>query len=301
MSAHAEHRESGALRLALALTAFVALLELFGGVAAHSLSLLADSAHVFMDVVALAIALGAQWQAMRPATHRQTFGFARMEVLAALANSALLLAVTAFIVIEAIHRFASPALPSGRLMIGVALLGGSINASMGFLLSHDAASNLNIRAALYHVLSDALGAIAVVIGGIVVLARGIAWVDPALSLFVAVLVVVGAARIVREAAEVLLESTPMHIDLAELRRAMLETPAVLDVHDLHVWTIGACNHALSAHILVTDERVSACTAILQVLDARLRRDFDVTHVTMQFECESCGKDEHIVCTQAYRD
>jgi cobalt-zinc-cadmium efflux system protein len=251
-----------------------------------------------MDVVALAIAMGAQWQATRPATRRQTFGFARMEVLAALANAALLLAVTAFIVIEALHRFAAPSLPLGRLMIGVALAGGSINAFMGFLLSREVASNLNVRAAFYHVLSDALGAIAVIIGGIIVLARGIAWVDPALSLFVAVLVVVGAAGIVREAAEVLLESTPAHIDLAELRRAMLETPAVLDVHDLHVWTIGACNHALSAHILVPDERVSACTAIVQALDARLRRDFDITHVTMQFECESCEKDEHIVCTQA---
>jgi cobalt-zinc-cadmium efflux system protein len=300
VSSHVEHRTSGALPPALGLTAFVALLELGGGIAAHSLALVADSAHVFMDVVALVIAMSAQWQARRPATHRQTFGYARMEVLAALANAALLQAVTAFIVIEAIHRFGAPVLPSGKLMIAVALTGASINVFISFLLSREAASDLNVRAALYHAAGDAAGAIAVLIGGIVVLALGIAWIDPALSLFVAVLVVVGAAGIVREAAEVLLESTPAHIDLAELRRAMLETPAVLDVHDLHVWTLGACNHALSAHILVPDERVSACTAILEALDTRLRRDFDIAHVTMQFECVTCEQDERIVCTQPHR-
>lgn len=300
MSSHLEHRKPGTLGIALILTAFVALLELVGGIAAHSLALLTDSAHVFMDVVALLIALGAQRQATRPATGRQTFGFARMEVLAALANAALLLAVTAFIVIEAVHRFTVPALPSGTLMIGVALAGGSINAFIGLRLSCEAGTSLNVRAAFYHVLSDVLGTVAVVAGGIVVLTLGIAWIDPALSLFVAVLVVVGAAGIVREAAEVLLESTPAHIDLAQLRAAMLETVGILDVHDLHVWTIGASNYALSAHILVPDERVSACTVLLQELDARLRRDFDITHVTMQFECTSCEMDERIVCTQANR-
>jgi cobalt-zinc-cadmium efflux system protein len=272
-------------------------LELGGGIAAHSLALLADSAHVFMDVVALGIALEAQRQAARPATHRQTFGFARIEVLAALANAGLLLAVTAFIVIEAVHRFAAPELPSGALMIGVALAGGSINAFIGFMLSRGAASSLNVRAALYHVLGDVAGAVAVVIGGITVLTRGIAWIDPALSLFVAALVVLGAVHIVREAAEVLLESTPAHINLTELRAAMSQTPGVIDVHDLHVWTIGACNHALSAHVLLEDKRISEATAVLRRIDERLRRDFNVTHVTVQFECVACEEDERIVCTQ----
>jgi cobalt-zinc-cadmium efflux system protein len=298
VSSHAEHRQPGTLRLALALTLLVALLELGGGLFARSLALLADSAHVFMDALALAIAWGAQWQAARPATTRQTFGFARMEILAALANGALLLAVTAFIVIEAVHRLSAPELPSGGVMIGTALLGGGINAGIGLTLMRCSHTNLNMKAALYHVAGDVLGAIAVVIGGVVVLTLGVTWVDPLLSLLVATLVVIGVVQVVREATDILLESTPAHIDMEQLRAVMRSIEGVLEVHDLHVWTIGACRHALSAHVLVPDGRVSECTAILRQLDERLRRDFDITHVTVQFECDSCGLNERIGCTQS---
>jgi cobalt-zinc-cadmium efflux system protein len=283
------------LRRAFILTAFAALLELGGGILAHSLALLADSAHVFMDVAALAIAWTAQRQAERPATHRQTFGFARMEVLAALANAGLLSAVTLLIVVEAVHRFAAPALPSGSVMIGVAGLAAAVNICTGWTLAREAGENLNARAALYHVAADVFGTIAVFIGGIVILARGILWVDPVLSLFVALFVFVGVAHIVTEAANILLEGTPRHIDLPALATAMTAIEGVAGVHDLHVWTIGTHRHALCAHVLVPDERISACTGILREIEARLRRDFAVTHVTVQFECESCGEDKRIVC------
>jgi cobalt-zinc-cadmium efflux system protein len=289
MSAHGEHRKPAALGLALVLTGAVALFECAGGIAARSLALLADSAHVFMDVVALAIAWIAQRQAMRPATHRQTFGFARMEVLAALLNAALLSAVTAFIVVEAWRRFAVPETPSGALMMVVALIGGGVNAFIGVLLARHAGESLNARAALYHVFGDMLGAIAVIVGGAIVLVWHIPGVDPVLSLFVALLVMLGVAGIVREAVGILLESAPAHINVADVRAAMRAVEGVIDVHDLHVWTIGAHRHALSAHVLVPDRRVSACGAILRDLNTRLRRDFAVSHVTVQFECESCGE------------
>jgi cobalt-zinc-cadmium efflux system protein len=295
--AHVHAPRSAALRIALVLTAGVAVLELAGGLLAHSLALLADAAHVFMDVFALGIALGAQWQGARPATARQTFGFARLEILAALANGALLLAVTMLIAVEAIRRFAAPELPSGALMIVVAAIGLSINVLVGLTLARGGCGDLNMKAALYHVAGDALGGVAVVVGGAVVLWAGAAWIDPFLSLLVSALIVVGVLRIVREAADILLESTPAHIDMKALRARMRTIAGVVDVHDLHVWTIGAASHALSAHVLLEDKRISEATAILQQLDARLREDFDISHVTIQFECESCGVDDRIVCTQ----
>jgi cobalt-zinc-cadmium efflux system protein len=285
------------LRVALLLTAGVAVLELAGGFLAHSLALLADSVHVFMDVVALGIALVAQWQGARPATLRQTFGFARLEILAALANGALLLAVTILIAVEAVRRFAVPELPSGALMIVVAAIGMSINTAVGLTLARGTHTDLNMKAALYHVAGDALGGVAVVVGGAIVLWVGAVWIDPALSLLVAALIVVGVIRIVREAADILLESTPAHVDMKALRGRMRTIAGVVDVHDLHVWTIGGSSHALSAHVLLEDKRISEATAILQQLDARLREDFDISHVTIQFECESCGVDDRIVCTQ----
>jgi len=295
--AHAHAPRSGGLRLALLLTAAVAALELAGGLLAHSLALLADSAHVLMDVVALGISIVAQWQAGRPATSRQTYGFARLEILAALANGALLLAVTILIVVEAVHRLRAHELPAGGLMIAVAAVGVSINTVVGLTLARRAHADLNVKAALYHVAGDALGGLAVVIGGVLVLFARIAWVDPALSLLVCVLIVIGVLQIMREAADILLESTPAHVDMQALRGRIRTIAGVVDVHDLHVWTIGAASHALSAHILLEDKRISEATAILQQLDARLREDFDISHVTIQFECESCGVDDRIVCTQ----
>ncbi len=302
MSSHAGHahgheRERGKLPLALGLTLGVALLELGGGLAARSLALLADSAHVFMDVLALGLAWWAQRQAARPATSRQTYGYARLEILAALGNGALLLAITVLIAVEAVHRLFSPELPSGALMIGVALAGGSLNAVIATMLSHGASKNINVRAAFYHVLGDVLGAIAVAAGGCAVLAFQTTWVDPLLSLLVALLIVAGILNVVREAVDVLLESTPAHVDMEKLLAAMRGVTGVVDVHDLHVWTLGACTHALSAHVLVSDARISEATAIQQALDARVREEFEITHVTMQFECQSCATDQRIVCTQ----
>jgi cobalt-zinc-cadmium efflux system protein len=248
-----------------------------------------------MDAVALCIALGAQWQAARPATQRQTFGFARMEILAALANGALLLTVTTFIVIGALRRFMVPEVPSGALMIGVAVMGGVINGGIGVMLSRSAGSNLNAKAALYHVMGDMLGAFAVVIGGIVVLTLGFAWIDPALSLFVALLIVLGVLGVMREATDILLESTPAHVDVVRLREAMCSSQGVLGVHDLHVWTIGACRHALCAHVLVTDEGISETAGIIAGISEYLRRDFDITHVTLQLECKPCALDDGVDC------
>jgi cobalt-zinc-cadmium efflux system protein len=288
---------SGQLKIALVATAAIAVLELAGGIAAHSLALLADAAHVTMDVVALTIALAASIQSMRPANERQTFGFARLEILAGLGNSALLLAVTVLIVVEAIKRFMSPQLPEGSLMGLIAAVGFCVNVAVGIMFLRSGQHSLNLRAALFHVGGDALGEIAVVIGGLVIASTGAAWIDPALSLFVSAIILLGIVNVARQAMHVLLESVPDHAQLPLVRESITACDGVVDVHDLHVWTIGSGNHVLSAHVVLEDRRLSEATAILDRITAAMHEDFDIAHVTIQFECESCEADARVVCTQ----
>ncbi|MDQ6827133.1 MAG: cation diffusion facilitator family transporter [Candidatus Eremiobacteraeota bacterium] len=289
--------ERARLRLALALTAFIALVELLGGWYAHSLALFSDAAHVCMDVFALAIALAAAAGAQRPANRRKTFGYGRVEILAALGNAGLLFAVTVLIAVEAMHRLRTPQLPDGALMSGVAAVGLIINAAIGMMLFRTSRKNLNVKAALYHVASDALGAAAVVIGGIVIFAYKVGWLDPILSLFVCGIIVLGVLRITRQASDVLLESVPAHLDVHNVLDAMRTMDGVVGVHDLHVWSIGTQSCALSAHILLNDRQISEASSLLRRVDDRMRSEFGISHVTIQFECETCEPDERIICTQ----
>ena len=297
MSGHAG-ASTPRLKIALAATAGVAVLELVGGFRSGSLALMSDAAHVSMDVVALGIALAAAVQAKRPATQRQTYGFARYEILAALANGGLLTAVTILIAIEAVRRLLHPELPHGALMAGVAAIGLAVNVAVGAMLARAAHDNLNMRAALLHVGGDALAGIAVVAGGLAIALTGAAWIDPILSLLVAAIIIAGIAAITREATDVLLESAPGHAEVPAVRRRIVDVEGVVDVHDLHVWTIGSGSHALSAHVVLDDRKLSEASAILRRIDAAMRDEFAIAHVTVQFECESCEPDTTIVCTQA---
>lgn len=287
----------GKLKLALICTAFVAVLELVGGFKSGSLALLSDAAHVTMDVVAIAIALGASLQATRPANTRQTFGFARLEILAALANGGLLFGVTIAIVIEAIRRFAAPSEPAGQIMLVVAAIGLAINLAIGLMLVRGMHGNLNVRAAVLHVAGDALGAVAVIAGGALILTTHAAWIDPALSLLVSAIIIAGVVGIMRQAGHVLLESAPDHAKLPIVRDRIRSFDGVVDVHDLHVWTIGSGSHALAAHVVLQDRRISEATLVLQRIDNAMRDEFDISHVTVQFECESCDPSDSIICTQ----
>ncbi len=289
--------ERSRLRTALLLTALVALLEFVGGWYAHSLALLSDAAHVCMDVVALGIALAATIGAQRPANHRKTFGYGRVEILAALANAGLLFAVTVLIVVEAIHRLRAPVLSDGALMSVIAALGLLVNAGIGSMLLQTNRNSLNIRAALYHVASDALGALGVVLGGIVIVFWRIGWLDPILSLFVCAIIIAGVVRIARQASDVLLESAPAHVDTTTVLHSMQAMDGVVGVHDLHVWSIGAQSCALSAHVLLADRHISEASALLRRIDDKMRARFGISHVTIQFECESCEPDQRIICTQ----
>jgi len=286
---------TGRLKIALAATAAIALLELAGGILANSLALVSDAAHVTMDVVALAIAVAAAIQSARPANERQTYGFARLEILAGLGNSALLLAVTILIVVAAVHRFMQPETPGGVLMVIVAAIGFAVNVATGWMLLAGGGHTLNSRAAMLHIAGDALGALAVVIGGAVIALTGAAWIDPALSIFVSAIIVAGIVSVVREATVVLLESAPRHAELPRVRDRIAHCDGVVAVHDLHVWTIGTGSHALSAHVVVGDRQLSEATAVVRRINEAMHADFDIDHVTLQMECESCGDDDRIIC------
>jgi cobalt-zinc-cadmium efflux system protein len=285
------------LRIALVGTALVAVLELVGGFRAGSLALLSDAAHVTLDVVALVIALVASLQAGRPANLRQTFGFARLEILAALANGGLLFGVTIAIVIEAVRRFAAPTEPEGSIMLVVASIGLAVNLGIGMMLVRGMHGNLNVRAAVLHVAGDALGAVAVIAGGAAILATHAAWIDPALSLLVCGIIFAGVFAIMRQAGHVLLESAPDHAAIPLVRKRIRSFDGVVDVHDLHVWTIGSGSHALAVHVVLDDRRISEATAVLQRIDGAMRDEFEISHVTVQFECESCDPSDNIICTQ----
>ena len=275
------------LGIALAVTALVAALEFWGGIASHSLALVGDAVHVCMDVFALGIALIAAIGAARPADPRRTFGYGRIEVLGALLNGTLLLVATLAIVFEAVRRFSQPVEPEAMLMTIVAAIGLCANGAVGFILHRHEENDLNVRAALFHILGDALGAAAVIVGGIVIALTKAAWIDPLLSLFVAGIIVVGVVRVLRDATNVLLESVPRNIDCADLTAHMSRVPGVTGVHDLHVWAIASGSVALSAHVQLDDRRLSEAAGVLREIDECLQSHFGITHATIQFECESC--------------
>jgi len=275
------------LTFALAVTAFVAALEFWGGLRSHSLALTSDAAHVCMDLFALGLALAASVGASRPADPRRTFGYGRIEVLGALVNGALLIVACVVIVYFAAQRFAAPVEPHALTMSVVAAVGLALNLCVGVVLHRQSRRDLNVRAALFHVLGDALGALAVIVGGIVIAITHAAWIDPALSLFVAAIIVAGVFRVMRDAANVLLESVPGDVDSTDLIEHIKRIGGVTGVHDLHVWSIGSGSHALSAHVGLDDRRLSEATDVLQEIDRCLQTQFGITHVTIQFECDDC--------------
>jgi cobalt-zinc-cadmium efflux system protein len=275
------------LAFALAITACVAALEFWGGLSSRSLALTSDAVHVCMDAFALGLALIASIGAARPADPRRTFGYGRIEVLGALVNGTLLLVATIAIVYFAAQRFAAPVQPQAATMTVIAAIGLALNLCVGAMLHRQSERDLNVRAALFHVLGDALGAMAVIVGGIAIAFTHAAWIDPLLSLFVAAIIVTGVLRVMRDATNVLLESFPRDVDAGELTRQIEGVDGVCGVHDLHVWSIGSGSHALSAHVLLDDRQLSEANDVLRAIDDCVQRRFGIAHVTIQFECKSC--------------
>jgi cobalt-zinc-cadmium efflux system protein len=274
-------RNRRALGIALVLVAGFAAIEVAAGFLAGSLALLADAAHMVSDTASLGLAFFAAWLATRPATPRRSFGFRRAEILAALFNGVTLVAVSIWIFVAAVGRLGDPPDVPGGWILGVGLAGLAVNVLAAWVLARAGAESLNVRAALGHVLADALGSAGVIVAGAVVLATGWDYADPLAALAIGVLVLAGAWQILRESVAILLEETPAGIDAEEVGRALAAAEGVVEVHDLHIWTITSGFPALSAHVLVAPG--GDCHGVRRDLERLLHERFDLDHTTLQVE------------------
>ncbi|HEY7731354.1 MAG TPA: cation diffusion facilitator family transporter [Gaiellaceae bacterium] len=286
-SGHAHHAHARgaddrrALGAALALVLGFAAVEVVGGLFADSLALLADAAHMLSDAFSLALALGASWLAARPASPQRSFGFRRAEILAALVNGLLLVALALWIFVEAARRLGSPPTVDGGTMLAIGAIGLAVNVLAARLLWRASGESLNVRAALRHVFADLLGSVGVVLAAILVLAAGWERADPVVSIVIGALVLASAWGVLRDSAGILLEAAPAGLDVGELGRTMAAHPGVVGVHDLHVWTITSGFPSLSAHVVV--EAGADCHDVRAALEQVLHDRFGLDHTTLQVE------------------
>ncbi|MBI4508066.1 MAG: cation transporter [Deltaproteobacteria bacterium] len=290
---HAGAQDRQRLVLSLCITGAILLIELIGGILARSMALLSDAGHMFTDLTAQVLSLFALLFAMRPADARRTYGYYRMEILAALANGTALVVLGGTILYGSYRRLESPMAVKTEILIPIAVIGLLANA-LGAWLLHGSHS-LNVRAAYMHVLSDALSSLAVVVGGVVMAwRRGMYVIDPILGLGIGVVVIVNAYRLVRDAADVLLEAVPGHVDLERVREDVRALDGIEDVHDLHIWTITSGLHALSAHIVVKQGTlVAANDELLTRVKELLLRRHRIAHSTLQIESTSYEHVSHV--------
>ncbi len=270
-----------ALGLVLALTVAYTVAEIVGGLLTGSLALLADAGHMLGDSAALALALGAAWLATRPATPERSFGFRRAEILAALANGLALVAIAIWVFVEAVRRLDDPPHVLGGWMLLVAVLGLGVNVAAAVILARTAEENLNVQAAFRHVLADLAGSVGVAVAAIVILVTGWQQADAIAGLAIALLILASSWTILRDSVAILLEATPASIDAEEVGRRMAGAEGVVEVHDLHIWTITSGFPALSAHVLVRGG--DDCHARRRELEHLLASEFGLTHTTLQVE------------------
>ncbi|URN17662.1 MULTISPECIES: cation diffusion facilitator family transporter [Streptomyces] len=285
------------LRVALGITLSVMVVEIVGGVLADSLALIADATHMATDAVGLGMALLAIHMANRPATAKRTYGYARAEILAALANCLLLLGAGGYVLFEAVQRFVEPAETKGGLTVVFALVGLAANMVSLSLLVRGQKDSLNVRGAYLEVLADALGSVTVLVAAGVILATGWQAADPIASLVIAVMIVPRTVKLLRETLDVLLESAPKDVDMAEVRAHLLALPGVEDVHDLHAWTITSGMPVLSAHVVVEASVLDGGghEKVLHDLRECLVGHFDVEHCTFQLEPSGYAAHEAGLC------
>ncbi len=269
------------LKLALGLTFVYMLAEAVGGWLTNSLALLADAGHMFTDVAAMTLTIAAIWFAARPATPNKTFGYYRLEILSAFVNGIALVLISVFVIYEAVERISvSPEIKGFELTI-IAVGGLVVNLICAKLLHGDHRNDLNLRGAWLHVIGDALGSVAAIIAGVLIVSFGWFWADAVGSIFISLIIVYGAWNLIRESVNVLLEGTPSHINLTAVEDSIRKTEHVADVHDLHVWTITSGIEALSVHIVHRAE-VSQ-RDLLSGLRSRLHDEFGIDHLTIQME------------------
>ncbi|MFO7674769.1 MAG: cation diffusion facilitator family transporter [bacterium] len=293
---HSHARQGRSLALSIALNLGFAVAELVAGLFANSLVLVADALHDAGDAVALSLSWLGLRLSKRPPNTRRTFGYRKVRILTAFLNALFLFAMTAFIVRAAILRIIAPEPVRSPVLIVMAVVGLAVNGAAVLLLRRDRHS-LNIRAAMWHLLEDFFGWVAVLVGGIIIHFTGWYVLDPVLSLAVSAFVLWGAWSVFREATSILIDSTPKDLRFDEVRRRILEfDPAIAGVHDLHIWTLGEGERALMAHLVVPDRELSSFYPMLARLECELGEWFQIDHVTLELECDRC-KSGNNVCLE----
>jgi cobalt-zinc-cadmium efflux system protein len=274
------------LQFSMVLTLAYVGATFYFGLKAHSLALISEAGHNVSDLLAIVLSFVAVYFQSRPATEQKTFGYQRAGVLAAFVNASTLVVLSVWIAIEAVERLSAPVAVQPKLMMVVALAGVVMNGTIATLLWRFS-GDVNIRSTFLHMLGDTLSTAAVIVGGAAILFTGLTWIDPALSILIAGMILWSSVGIVRETLNILLEGTPRNLQLGEVREAMAAVNGVLNVHDLHVWSLGSKSHALASHVTIAEMPMSECGSILTDINCALRERFHITHTTIQFETTGC--------------
>ncbi|SPD74652.1 Cation efflux transporter [uncultured Desulfobacterium sp.] len=274
--------------IVLLITSVIMVAEVIGGLLANSLALLSDAGHMLTDVLALFLSMTAMKFAQRPPTLSKTYGFYRLEILAALCNGILLTGISIVIFLKAYDRFLHPEAIKGLYMLGVAVVGLVANGAGIVILGHAARKNLNVKSAFFHLVGDTISSAGVILGGVIIVYTGWYVIDSIIGFLIGLLILRGAYVLVKEAVDIFLEATPKEIDLEKLVNELRGIEGVRDIHHIHLWTITTGIHAISAHVLIDDLLTSKSALILREIKRILRNNYSMAHTTIEFESESCG-------------
>lgn len=308
MQAHENNNIGKRFLLSITLTFAILVAEVIGGYWTGSLALLSDAAHVFMDVFALALSYLALRLSALPADDRHTYGYHRLEVIAALINGVTLGAIAIEIFTESWQRWFNPQPIKSMEMLIIAVIGLVVNLVVAFVLGghhheheageeeHDQAEDLNVRSAYLHVLGDAVSSVGVILAAGIIWWTGWQWVDPLMSAFIGVLILISSWRLLKSSLHILVEGVPEHLSVEKIGQSMAGVSGVLDVHDLHVWSICSGHIALSAHVVTSDQPLAQEESLMAEIKSRLAK-FGIKHTTIQLECEACGQGSHLSISQ----
>jgi len=289
----AEDTSEKNLFITMALNFFITVAEVIGGIISGSLSLISDALHNFSDGFAIIITYVAMRLSKRPKTSKYTFGLKRAEIIAAIINASTLIIISFFLIKEAIDRFSNPTPITGSLMLIIASLGLIANVAGTLLLKKGSANNLNIRAAYFHLLSDAVSSLAVIIGALFIILYKIYWIDPLLTVLISIYILKETYEIVKESVDILMMSNPEGIDLNVIKNIVEKIPGVINIHHIHLWKLNDNDTHFEAHIEVEDMAVSKTIEIQKQIEHKLHDKYEINHTTLQFECGACDEDELI--------
>ncbi len=288
----ADGRDGAGIRLliAIVLNGTITIAQIVGGVISGSLALLSDALHNLSDTTSLGITYGARRVARREATQQKTFGYRRIEIIAAFVNLITLVIIALYLVKEAVERFANPQPIDGTVMMIVAVIGLVGDFISAALLYKDSKGSLNIRSAFLHTLSDGVSSVAVVLGGYLVLSYGVYWVDPLLTIGISIYLLIHSYHMLRETVDILMQSTPRDVELPELLDGVRQIKGVLDIHHVHAWQLDEMQRALEAHIVIDEENLFRMEEIKASIKDYLLEEHRISHSTLEFESIPCDED-----------